>query len=424
MVLLTSSTVSVILSSSVVCMFTFFLFLSGYVLQQQSVRNIQVALQPRSPPPPLSPQIQESKRGLPGIDLVKRGQNDDNDNRNIGNYAYLQLISNPDPSDICSAILFFKTLAMNNTAIPDRLLMYPKQWDKIPDPSSEENEEEEDSNMQKQNESRDREKNKNLKEKKKKNTSKKNKLNYTKQQSKALQHLREASIKYNIWLLPIDMSLSSPSTRTNPITYGRITDTKLLAIGQIQFMQYDSVLYLQTPGMIQNVNKLDQLLLNKPLPGKHDKNRLESFNNEAWIPLPLRPHLEDFLPPVYLVTVNNVLSKSRVEARTHVPNPFLRGFADLVVEPGKLVASGYGSGSLNSRIGAGDCDSSQGQIDQVSCSQDLKMQLQQQQQPGYVYFKHDRYGRVNWKDNPIFGQWRAQQYEVCPGLDLDSSFSE
>jgi hypothetical protein len=47
MVLLTSSSVSAIVSMGVICIFTALLFLSGYVLQQQSVKNIQHALKPQ-----------------------------------------------------------------------------------------------------------------------------------------------------------------------------------------------------------------------------------------------------------------------------------------------------------------------------------------------------------------------------------------
>ena len=50
MVLLTSSTISVAISSSIVCMFTFLLFMSGYVMQQQTVRSLQDAL--HAPPVP------------------------------------------------------------------------------------------------------------------------------------------------------------------------------------------------------------------------------------------------------------------------------------------------------------------------------------------------------------------------------------
>lgn len=45
MVLLTSSAISVAISSGIVFLFTFLLFLSGYVLQQQTVKSLQEALQ-------------------------------------------------------------------------------------------------------------------------------------------------------------------------------------------------------------------------------------------------------------------------------------------------------------------------------------------------------------------------------------------
>ena len=55
MVLLTSSSISVVLSSGVVCIFTFLLFLSGYVVQQQTVRSLQAALHPPPMPTPTLP---------------------------------------------------------------------------------------------------------------------------------------------------------------------------------------------------------------------------------------------------------------------------------------------------------------------------------------------------------------------------------
>jgi hypothetical protein len=62
MVLLTSSTISVAISSSIICMFTFLLFMSGYVMQQQTVKSLQDAL--HAPPvpkpmPTLPPQFQK-----------------------------------------------------------------------------------------------------------------------------------------------------------------------------------------------------------------------------------------------------------------------------------------------------------------------------------------------------------------------------
>jgi hypothetical protein len=62
MVLLTSSSISVAISSSIVCIFTFLLFMSGYVLQQQTVRSLQEALHAPpvpKPTPTLPPQFQK-----------------------------------------------------------------------------------------------------------------------------------------------------------------------------------------------------------------------------------------------------------------------------------------------------------------------------------------------------------------------------
>lgn len=347
MVLLTSSTVSAIISMGVIALFTILLFFSGYVLQQQSVRTIQSAIRPLSDPGSSRdhgaafPKAQ--KRGLVGPDLGL-GDNQEilagtQNSHAKGNYAYLQLLSSPDPSDICSAILFFKQLATNGTAVQDRLFMYPQQWDRM--------------------------------------SAKK----LGKQASVALSILHAASIKYGIWLLPIDMTAATSQGYET-------TDTKLLRLGQIQFMQYDSVLYVQTPGLILDTERLDEVLLSRPLPGKHDKNRPESFNNEAWIPMPLRAERDDHLPPVYLITVNNI-GGGNVQARTHIPNIALPGFGSLITPPWGYKPEDTGDETI--------------------------------QQPAYVYFENDRDGQVNWAGNPLFGTWRAQQYEVCEGLDLDDN---
>ncbi|KAJ5795125.1 hypothetical protein N7457_001724 [Penicillium paradoxum] len=344
MVLLTSSTVSTIVSMGVICIFSTLLFLSGYVLQQQSVKSIQHALKPQE-----APKMGKHQSGPAFQKPLKRDLSDsdygDDDEILVGtqphygaarNFAYLQLLSEPDPSDICSVILFFKQLATNGTAVQDRLFMYPAQWDRM-------------SAQQLGNSA-----------------------------TEALARLRAASFKYNIWLLPIDMSAATAAGYST-------TNSKLLHLGQIQFMQYDSVLYVQTPGLLLDTGKLDDMLLARPLPLRHDKNRPESYNNEAWIPIPLRANRNADIPPIYLITVNNVEGR-KVETRTHVPNVALAGFGNLVAGPqraAKLAKSAVGS------------------------------------EPGYVYFDNDRDGHVKWDNNPYFGAWRSRQSEVCEGLDFD-----
>lgn len=346
MVLLTSSTVSAMISMGVVCTFTFLLFLSGYVLQQQSVRSIQHALRP-----PPDPYAIAGGQGSPGSSYqnVRRNvvnqfhdqENYDTDEHQPGEggyYAYLQLLSTPDPSNICSAILFFKNLATNGTAIQDRLFMYPQEWDQI--------------SSAKQSETI----------------------------ATALSLLHTASTKYNIWLLPIDMTAATSAGYS-------ITDTKLLRLGQIQFMQYDSVLYVQTPGLLLDAGKLDDILLSRPLPLRYDKGRRESFINDAWIPMPLRAERDAKLPPVYLVTVNNV-GTGHVEARGHIPNVALPGIGHLAADPWAAKSSRHSDYNPD-------------------------------EQPGYVFFEHDDEGHVRWDGNSVYGAWRAQQAEVCDGIDLD-----
>ena len=347
MVLLTSSTVSVIISTAVICTFTFLLFLSGYVLQQQSVRSIQHAIRPPPPPPPPAAVPVGAYQGA-GQEVFsdsladKQHKRDDagSTQATTGNFAYLQLLSTPDPSDICSAILFFKHLATNGTAVQDRLFMYPREWDLMP-----------------------------TKE-------------LTEPVATALSLLRTASLEYGIWLLPIDMTLAT-SEGYKP------TDTKLLRLGQIQFMQYDSVLYVQTPGLLLDTAKLDAMLLSRPLPLRHDKNRIESFNNEAWLPMPLRAERDSALPPVYLITVNSV-ENGHIEARGHVPNTDIPGFSNLVTGPDGVLSAN-------------------------------KDEFNPDEQPGYVYFEQDDDGHVKWAHNPLFGSWRVGQHEVCEGLDLDDA---
>lgn len=55
MVLLSSSSVSVLISSGIIALFTFLLFLAGWVLQQQSIRSLQEALHPPPLPKPTLP---------------------------------------------------------------------------------------------------------------------------------------------------------------------------------------------------------------------------------------------------------------------------------------------------------------------------------------------------------------------------------
>ncbi|KAK5038319.1 hypothetical protein LTS07_001789 [Exophiala sideris] len=181
MVLLTSSAVSVALSGGVVCMFTFLLFLSGYTLQQQTVRSLQEAI--RRPPEPkpvptLPPQFHdvnetvaidgesvqnEQRTGLTvaqAIDKLERlGDSvqvpvvvqDDGQHYLQGSseaptssgthsiagsasplqrLAYMFTLS--EPSDLCSTLLFVKQQRGSSRlpSEPSIILLYPVTWER------------------------------------------------------------------------------------------------------------------------------------------------------------------------------------------------------------------------------------------------------------------------------------------------------
>ncbi|RVX67134.1 hypothetical protein B0A52_08568 [Exophiala mesophila] len=172
MVLLTSGTVSVIISSGVVCTFTFLLFLCGYVLQQQSVRSLQEAIrQPpeRKPVPTLPAKFRHPENELfeavvgenidgsvdstivnemtgargskpgdniqvpvdvdgQGLRRVKESRISE-DGSSFERLAYFFALQ--EPSDLCSA-LYFADLHRNasNLSIPPSLvLLYPATWE-------------------------------------------------------------------------------------------------------------------------------------------------------------------------------------------------------------------------------------------------------------------------------------------------------
>ncbi|OAL40291.1 hypothetical protein AYO20_00027 [Fonsecaea nubica] len=171
MVLLTSSTVSVIISSGVVCTFTFLLFLSGYVLQQQSVRSIQEAIRrppERRPVPTLPPQFRHEENdsvprvlenpedGLQSVVIVGADQNSDTVQVPVINQDQNEatLDSSPDlfksassdetplqrlaymfallePHHLCSALLFAKQQRSSSrlSKEPSIILLYPSTWE-------------------------------------------------------------------------------------------------------------------------------------------------------------------------------------------------------------------------------------------------------------------------------------------------------
>lgn len=128
--LLTSGQLSVAISSGVVFIFTTLLFLSGYILQQQTVHSLQLALHP-PPAPPIpatNPVLQKHFGQPPG-----RGGFYDKflaKNRPRGGWAkvaYAQLVRRH--VEVCGAVMGMREVERGES-MAQRIIMYPQEWDR------------------------------------------------------------------------------------------------------------------------------------------------------------------------------------------------------------------------------------------------------------------------------------------------------
>ncbi|KAL9631746.1 MAG: hypothetical protein Q9204_004098, partial [Flavoplaca sp. TL-2023a] len=128
--LLTSGQISMAISSSVVFMFTFLLFLSGYVLQQQTVRSLQAIIKPQPvvvPPP--SPVLAKHFGTPPGHSFYDKYLASNRPKGGWAKVAYVQLVR--EHLHLCNAVMLFATLD-DQESMAQRVIMYPKEWDATP----------------------------------------------------------------------------------------------------------------------------------------------------------------------------------------------------------------------------------------------------------------------------------------------------
>jgi hypothetical protein len=107
-----------------VFIFTSALFLSGYVLQQRTVRNLQTALHP---PPPPEPTITSIPDTLPISDRRQHIlSTTTSSNLNWKRHAYASVIHRHE--DVCSTVMQFAELTRSNSPA-QKALLYPVLWD-------------------------------------------------------------------------------------------------------------------------------------------------------------------------------------------------------------------------------------------------------------------------------------------------------
>ncbi|MCJ1257851.1 hypothetical protein MMC24_005677 [Lignoscripta atroalba] len=146
--LLTSGQISMTISSCIVFIFTSLLFLSGYVLQQQTVRSLQAAIRPPPPPPPAPISTLSPSPTSPSSAVAKPFGNPPGSRGHTLHYAssssslslnsstpaggwarvaYVQLLRRH--IHVCNAVMVFAELARQKSPAR-RVLLYPSVWDR------------------------------------------------------------------------------------------------------------------------------------------------------------------------------------------------------------------------------------------------------------------------------------------------------
>lgn len=208
---------------NLVFVFTSLLFLSGYVLQQKTVHNLQTIIQPRLPTPRPLP----TPSPLPFDPRTKAARplgRPDGPSKHLQTYlysakasidwsklAYVQLVK--DHVDVCSAVMLFSELHRLRSA-PRRVLLFPKTWA-----------------VTEQAEARDPY------------------LDTTRRL------MRKAARQYRVLLVPMDPLLKGADA-DSPASYSLASIFSLT--------EYDRVLYLEPPGVLLDSSSLDALLAFAP----------------------------------------------------------------------------------------------------------------------------------------------------------------
>ncbi len=112
-----------------VFIFTSLLFLSGYVLQQQTVRSIQAAIKPPPLPTPTlppSPVLAKHFGTPPGHSFYDKYLASNRPKGGWAKVAYVQLVR--EHMHVCNAVMLFAALEREES-MAQRIILYPKAWD-------------------------------------------------------------------------------------------------------------------------------------------------------------------------------------------------------------------------------------------------------------------------------------------------------
>ena len=202
------------LISLLVFVFTSLLFLSGYVLQQQTVRSLQAAIHPHlpSPLPTINPVLAKHFGQPPGFyDKFLAS------NRPRGGWAkaaYVSLVRTH--HDVCAAVMAMRELR-DGESMAQRIIMYPREWDEV--------------------------------------------------EGTSRRLLRQAAKDSKVMLQPID-SIQQPKGTSN-----LTPEERWPLLNMLSLVHYNRVLVLSQPGLILDPTPLDLLFtlpMDKPMLGLSD----------------------------------------------------------------------------------------------------------------------------------------------------------
>ncbi|KAF2875154.1 hypothetical protein BDV95DRAFT_603920 [Massariosphaeria phaeospora] len=367
--LLTSGQVSVVLSASIVFLFTFALFLSGYVLQQRTVHSLQAAIKPRLPKPlpvakPIQPPTLDVKWARPmggrpavdeSIDQMIAGQTLD-----WSRLGYGQVVR--EHVELCSAVMLLADLhKMKSPA--KKLLLFPKSWLK------ETTEDEWDPQM-----------------------------------TTARRLLRTAVRRYGVTLIPLE-TIVDEVDESLPSSYSLASLYSLT--------NYERIIYLQGPGVLLDASALDSLL---------------AFSkSEPMAAFPATPERKDLSTSLFLIHPSMDTFRELKELRASRPMSDLDLFRKTFTPPESLISEWsltmgnvvYKSQNLRNAIDGFNATVFQQATTYVQLS-DPELPGPEYEVPYYervaLHPRNDE-AREAWKN--LYEGFRQRRMEVC-GLDLET----
>ncbi|KAI5287678.1 hypothetical protein KEM54_005828 [Ascosphaera aggregata] len=350
MILLTSSAVSTLVSTLIILISTFVLFLAGYQLQQNSIQVLQKRLREErqdyyanygnpifNSRQPAAADNDGDQSGLPRVYIPP----EDVPNSSVGRgqpsgkkIAHLQLLRYPSTSEFCSALLYFDMLACNGTIDSDRILVYPSSLE--------------------------------------------------------TRMLTEDVYDILNRLQARDVILHAVAA---PGMWGRApAESKILESAAPKLVRYDQIFYLRAPGIILDVERLDNYFLRKPMTPenllkerqkyKKSKGTTDSINfGQTWLTSRLSMSMTQ-LPAVFM-TNRQYRADGRSVSRAYVPSAEVRRS---FVVPSTKVFQSIPDDTLK--------------------------------KPAYVYFERDGDKRVIGHLG-LYDLWAKEVRRVCPDVNLD-----